>query len=325
MWAKFCGVNCEPSKACLNMTATFSMPQGIQVFERGWLSSNNILLMNEASTVLIDSGYVSHANQTLALVQQALNGRALDLLLNTHLHSDHCGGNQALQLAYPRMQTLIPPGHAEAVVNWDDAALTYQATGQDCPRFQIQGKLIPGTEIQLAGSTWQIHGAPGHDPHSILLFEPLERTLISADALWQHGFGIVFPELEGIAAFHEVAQTLDLIESLDPRWVIPGHGSPFHDCQSALVFARQKLNAFVQNPEKHARYGAKVLVKFKILEWNQIDKKDFVAWAQKSSYLHALRQGQAKGQSFIEWLDMILAELVKSNALQVDGHLLRNI
>ncbi len=307
------------------MSASFPMPRGIQVFERGWLSSNNILLTNEASAVLIDSGYVSHANQTLALVQHALSGRELDLLLNTHLHSDHCGGNQVLQKAYPRLQTLIPPGHAEAVAIWDEAALTYQATGQNCPRFQSQGQLIPGTEIQLAGSTWQIHGAPGHDPHSILLFEPFERTLISADALWQHGFGIVFPELEGVSAFHEVAQTLDLIESLDPQWVIPGHGTPFHDCQSALVFARQKLNAFVQNPEKHARYGAKVLVKFKILEWHQIDKKDFVAWAQKSPYLHALSQAQATGQSFADWLDMILAELVKSNALQVDGRILRNI
>lgn len=307
------------------MTAGDPLPQGVQVFERGWLSANNILLMDDTSAVLVDSGYVSHAPQTLALVAQALKGRPLDLLLNTHLHSDHCGGNQALQNAYPRLETWIPPGHAEAVAQWDEVALTYQSTGQDCPRFQFQNLLRPGEEVQLAGKRWQVHAAPGHDPQSIILFEPISRTLISADALWQHGFGIVFPELEGIAAFHEVANTLDLIESLDANWIIPGHGAPFHDAAQALEFARQKLNAFVQNPEKHARYGAKVLVKFKLLEWHQIDKEAFVAWAQMSTYLHALHRVQATAQSFTEWLDMILAELIKSKALHIEGHLLHNI
>jgi len=73
------------------------LPAGVQVFERGWLSSNNILLTDADSATLVDSGYFSHAAQTLALLEHALAGRALDRLVNTHLHSDHCGGNAALQ------------------------------------------------------------------------------------------------------------------------------------------------------------------------------------------------------------------------------------
>lgn len=299
--------------------------QGVHVFERGWLSANNILLLDDESAVLIDSGYVAHAPQTVALVQQALNGRMLDQLLNTHLHSDHCGGNQALQQTYAALHTWIPPGHAKAVDNWDEEALTYKATGQDCPQFTYHGLLQPGTDLCLAGVSWQVHAAPGHDPHSVILFEPIERTLISADALWQHGFGVVFPELEGIPAFHEIAQTLDLIETLNPLWVIPGHGAPFHDVEKALAFARQRLDAFERRPEKHARYGAKVLVKFKMLEWNQIDKAAFVQWALANDYLKAIQKTQAAGQPFTEWLDMILAELIKSYALEVDGSILRNI
>jgi len=299
--------------------------QGVHVFERGWLSANNILLIDDESAVLIDSGYVAHAPQTVALVQQVLNGRMLDQLVNTHLHSDHCGGNHALQQTYAALHTWIPPGHAKAVDHWDEEALTYKATGQDCPQFTYQGLLQPGTDICLAGVSWQVHAAPGHDPHSVILFEPIERTLISADALWQHGFGVVFPELEGIPAFHEIAQTLDLIETLNPLWVIPGHGAPFHDVEKALAFARQKLDAFERHPEKHARYGAKVLVKFKLLEWNQIDKDAFVEWALANDYLKAIQRAQAAGQPFTEWLDMILAELIKSSALEVDGSILRNI
>lgn len=83
---------------------------GMRVFERGWLSSNNILFTAGGETALIDSGYVSHAPQTLALVDARLRAAGktgLDLLVNTHLHSDHCCGNAALQARHA-CRTLIP-------------------------------------------------------------------------------------------------------------------------------------------------------------------------------------------------------------------------
>ena len=75
------------------MTPHSALPPGVHVFERGWLSANNVLLLDAHSTTLVDSGYVTHQAQTLALVAQGLQGRVLDQLVNTHLHSDHCGGN----------------------------------------------------------------------------------------------------------------------------------------------------------------------------------------------------------------------------------------
>jgi hypothetical protein len=47
--------------------------QGLTVLERGWLSSNNVLLHGgQAGAVLVDSGHLLHAGQTVALVRQAL-------------------------------------------------------------------------------------------------------------------------------------------------------------------------------------------------------------------------------------------------------------
>ena len=48
---------------------------GVTVLERGWLSANNVLLCDADSATLVDSGYVTHQAQTLALVEQALQGR----------------------------------------------------------------------------------------------------------------------------------------------------------------------------------------------------------------------------------------------------------
>ena len=127
-----------------------NLPTGVQVFERGWLSSNNILFLGSQSSALVGSGYSTHAEQTTGLVGAALQQRPLDLLLNTHLHSDHCGGNAALQRSYPELQTLIPPGQASLVSSWDPVALNYLPSGQHCPRFKFDGLLLPGTVVQLA-------------------------------------------------------------------------------------------------------------------------------------------------------------------------------
>ena len=259
------------------------------------------------------------------LVQNALNGRPLDRLVNTHLHSDHCGGNAILQASYPNIRTHIPPGESKAVAVWDEAALSYEPTGQSCPRFQFDELLQHGQVLQLANLDWQVLAAPGHDPHSVILFEASQRVLISADALWANGFGVVFPELEGVSAFNEVSQTLDLIESLQANWIIPGHGAIFQDVENALAVARKKLDGFVQNPEKHARYGAKVLLKYKLLELHQVASADFMNWATGIRYIQTLHQTHAPHMSMQDWVQELLKDLQRSQALAIQDNLIVNL
>lgn len=302
----------------------FEFPPGVQVLERGWLSSNNILLTGADSTALVDSGYCTHGQQTQALLEHALAGRPLDVLLNTHLHSDHCGGNALLQQRFPQLRTLIPPGHASAVAHWDLSELTYAATGQQCPPFKFDAVLQPGASLRLADQDWDIHPAGGHDPHAVLLFEPQHRLLISADALWEKGFGVVFPELEGVDAFQDVARTLDLIESLAPRQVIPGHGRPFDDVASALKIARERLAFFVAHPAKHTKHAAKVLLKFKLMELQACSLEEICDWGQSLPYLDRLRHACAPGQTMPEFLTSLLAELAQAGALRRQGQQIQN-
>ena len=300
------------------------LPPDIRVFERGWLSSNNILLLGQDNTALVDSGYVTHAPQTLALVGSALGGRALDQLVNTHLHSDHCGGNAALQGHYPAIHTAIPPGLAESVRHWDVDALTYAPTGQTCPRFRFDALLQPGTEVRLGDRLWQVHAAPGHDTHSVVLFEPAARVLLSADALWERGFGVVFPELEGERAFDAVARTLDVIEALKPAVVIPGHGAVFADPAAALAYARSRLDSFVADPSRHLRHGVKVLLKFKLLELQTMDSEALLHWARTTPYFARIYQQHFAGLAFSGWVDALLDDLVRVGAASRVGAMVHN-
>lgn len=296
----------------------------IHVLERGWLSSNNILLLGRDHAALVDSGYGAHAPQTVALVAATLAGRSLDVLVNTHLHSDHCGGNAALQQHYSGLQTLIPPGLSRHVEDWDPVALTFAPTGQTCPQFRFDDVMTPGSTLKLGDRLWQVHAAPGHDTHSVILFEPQTRVLLSADALWERGFGVVFPELEGQDAFEAVGETLNLIESLAPAVVIPGHGPVFSDVTRALNNARARLDSFVTQPARHIQYAVKVLLKFKLLEVQALPFPALLAWAQASAYFGLIHQREFAHVSFAVWLAGLVDDLVLSGAAARDGVLVKN-
>ncbi|PIT79006.1 MBL fold metallo-hydrolase [Limnohabitans sp. B9-3] len=306
------------------MTEPINLPQGVTFLERGWLSSNNVLLHDAKQAVLIDSGYWIHAEQTASLVKSILGEQPLDMIINTHLHSDHCGGNYQLQSIYPKVKTRIPPGHYEFVKQWNPEVLTYTPTGQHCPQFHADSTIQSGDTIKLSNGEWQVYSAPGHDPHSVILFCHAEGILISADTLWERGFGVVFPELEGISAFDEVASTLDLIESLRPTLVLPGHGKAFKDVDKALAYARTRVNGFISNPEKHAIYAAKVLLKFKLLELQTIELEKFYEWANSCSYFHELYK-RFENPSFENWTQQMCESLVESGVAVRAGDKLVNL
>lgn len=296
-----------------------TLPDSIRVFERGWLSSNNVLLVDEARAALVDTGYATHAAQTVALVQHALAGRTLDAIVNTHLHSDHCGGNARLQTQW-RCDTLIPAASADAVRAWDAARLTFDATAQTCERFAFTGKLAPGDRLSLGGFDWDVLGAPGHDPDSLMLYAPEPRVLISADALWENGFGVIFPELDGASGFAEQQAVLDVIAQLDIAMVIPGHGAPFADARAALERANSRLAWLRADPARNAKNALKVLIVFKLLDVRSLSFDALNAMVANASIIRAAAQQLAPESAWPALVRELTGELAKSGALVLREH-----
>ncbi len=296
------------------------------MLERGWLSCNNVVLHGAGQgAVLVDSSHALHGTQTLALLRHSLGDEPLLQLLNTHLHSDHCGGNAAVQRAWGCRIT-VPPGEFAAARDWDEDKLSYRATGQICERFVPDDCLQPGQTLSAGGRRWLALAAPGHDPHSIILFDAEQGVLISADALWENGFGVVFPELDGAQAFDDVARVLDLIESLDARWVIPGHGAPFEDVAGALRRARLRLASYVSDPARHARHAARVMVKFHLLEQQRQSWSDFNHWFVSAQLCNAIwqRLGRPEG-TLAAFGQRTVQDLVAGGALVVGDGLILNV
>ena len=116
------------------------LPPGVAVLERGWLSSNNIVFAGRSARHVVDTRLLRRHRDADARAgaKRAAAGGRCERIVNTHLHSDHCGGNAALQAAVSRLRTLIPPGLAGAVRDWDEVALSYRADRPALPAFPFR-------------------------------------------------------------------------------------------------------------------------------------------------------------------------------------------
>jgi glyoxylase-like metal-dependent hydrolase (beta-lactamase superfamily II) len=295
----------------------------LQVWDRGWLSSTGVLVLaapGEAGALLFDSGHSQHAEMGLALVERGLAGRPLRAVFNTHLHSDHCGGNALLQTQLGA-QVWVPEGQAEAVREWDEPALSHHATGQLLQRFSVDRSWRAGESLVAGGREWQLLSAPGHDPHALMPWDARHGVLVAGDVLWEQGVGVIFPELLGESGFEEAHGALDLIAALPVRCLVPGHGSPFADVRSALQRARQRLQRWQADPLSHARYASKVLIKYHLMEHRRELLTQTLAWATQAPLLMAWwdLQSPRPAASLQAWASACLDDLLAQGALRRDG------
>src|SRR5216117_188973 len=264
------------------------LPESIQVIERGWLSSNNVVLHPRTGAIVVDSGYGAHVPQTLALLDRVLAGKKLARLVNTHCHSDHMGGNAAIQKKFG-CPISIPQGEAPAIDNWDEQALILAVADQRAQAFSYDDTFRDGDVLQMGVLDWQVIAAPGHDTHAVMFHSPEARVLISGDALWENGFGVVFPQLFGRdTALAETRATLTAIGRLHVDVVIPGHGRPFGDPSAALERAFYRLEGYEEDITRLARHCAKVMLSFALLEKRSMPLAELPAYVARVPILAEL-------------------------------------
>ena len=294
------------------------LPDSVCVIERGWLSSNNVLLCDGDEATLVDSGYLSHAVQTVSLLRTALDGRRLAQLVNTHSHSDHIGGNAAVKRVFD-CDIVVPAGIADAVTRWDEAALLLSTAAQAGERFALDATLEAGGRVAMGGHDWDVLEAPGHDMDALVFHDPARRILISGDALWRDGFGILFAEVlgtgDGIGA---TRRTLEAISRLSVDIVIPGHGAPFVEFDDALERAFSRLAAFEADGARMARNAIRACIVFRLLD---VRDMDIEALAAHLDEVPLYREANARflGLSISGLTDWLIGDLVRSGVARREG------
>jgi glyoxylase-like metal-dependent hydrolase (beta-lactamase superfamily II) len=289
------------------------------VFVRDWLSSNNILLKGRDGSVLIDSGHARHVPLTLALLAsaQGLGESSLARLVNTHCHSDHIGGNAAIKARYACPITL-PAAEAPLIDAWNDKTLLFAYADQYAPRFAYDATIRPG-ETQVWGDLeWRALAAPGHDMAALVFHNPEHGILVSGDALWANGYGLVMPREIDPDALPATRATLEMLAGLELRIVIPGHGEPFENVGAALARAFARTTAFETDSLRVARHALKALLTFTLLDRRRLPLAELPAYLDRVGIYRDLNALFFR-RSATELAEMLVGELERAGAARREG------
>lgn len=301
----------------------YPLPLSMRVIVRDWSSANHILFLGPERNVLVDSGYGGKVAETLALLKapDALADRPLHWLINTHCHSDHMGGNAALRREYGCRVT-IPVGEAPLIEQWDTLGLWLDYADQRAEPFVFDGTIAPGDILRLGGLEWRAVAAPGHDMEALMFYCPEEKLLISGDALWENGFGVVLPEPPGdFGRLRAARATLEAIAELDVALLIPGHGRPFTDVPAAVERAQRRVDAFFADEKRMARHVLKVMLVFSLLDRGRM------ALAELPEFMERVPCYRDYNRFFFrlplaELAHILLDELERAHAVRREGEFL---
>jgi glyoxylase-like metal-dependent hydrolase (beta-lactamase superfamily II) len=216
--------------------------------ERGFLNGNHFVYRSEAP-VLIDTGYISGFEETeKSITRLGVNLRDISLIISTHTHCDHIGGNHRIQqrsgcdIALHRVGKYF-------IDSRDDWSTWWRYYNQDAEFFTCTRSLEDGEIITLGPHEFQVLYTPGHASDGIVLYNQRDKILISSDTLWQTDMAVMTLRIEGSRALFDMQASLQKIENLEVQTVYPGHGRPFSDMATALAGSRQRIDNFLRHPE----------------------------------------------------------------------------
>ena len=227
------------------------LPESVHVLVRGWMHGN-VVVLRGAAPALIDTGYHTGVDDVCAAFLAHVGAPVdthLERIALTHTHSDHGGGAAALQ-ARSQAPVTAHPDTARMVNDWDTEAMWLDETGQQMPRYRVDQTIEPGETLVLGDRAWEVVWTPGHATGGIAFFDPTDGILVTGDALWENGFGILNPWTDGPQVFDDAARALDHIAETRARIIIPGHGSPFSGLSVAVDRARSRLDYLHRNPAR---------------------------------------------------------------------------
>ena len=156
---------------------------------------------------------------------------------------------------------------------------------------------------------------------ALVFHNPEHRILVSGDALWQNGYGVIVPPTLDPVALPATRATLDMIASLDVRVVIPGHGEPFTDVAAALDRAYRRTAAFEADESRVARHALKVLLTFSLLHRRQMALADLPAYVERVGFYRDINAAILK-MSPSALAQLLCDELMRAGAVRIEsGHL----
>jgi glyoxylase-like metal-dependent hydrolase (beta-lactamase superfamily II) len=249
---------------------------------------NICVVYTKDSAVLVDSGIDENFARKLCRLLE----KPAKFLINTHSHSDHCGGNAFLKDKFS-VHVLAP--EIERQIIESPILEPFYLFGAAPPK-ELQTKFLmakpcrvdetlePGT-LTLQDVTLSIVPLGGHSPNQVGV--AVDKILFCADALFSKG-AIEKYKMFVVYDVKNFLQTLDLLERSKYDFFLPSHGDLTGDITELLNLNRkvvENVSNEILKLLKTPRTFDELLTK--LLNGFNIEVKNLVQYVLYRSTVHA--------------------------------------
>ena len=170
-------------------------------------------------------------------------------LINTESHIDHIFGNhwfagESIVIGHENLKKTfwkIPPAFnqttydysVDVIRNQDPEGLKYMPEEKDYIINMPQVTFSERMTLKLGDHTFELYYAPGHSDANIIIYVPEEKVAFVGDTIfkdcqiWLHS---AMPD--------ELFKTLDFLNTLDVKYIVPGHGPV---CGKEAIYENKQL------------------------------------------------------------------------------------
>jgi len=242
--------------------------------QRGYLNGNHFVYRSE-QPVLIDTAYITDFETTEKLITSlGVDIAHTKMIVNTHCHCDHIGGNKIVQ-DRSSCQIAMHKMGKHFIDSRDDWSTWWKYYDQDAAFFNCSRGLDDGDAISIGSHQFEVVYTPGHAADGIVLYNKMEKVLISSDTLWENDMAVITERVEGSRACFSMMESLEKLEKLEVKVVYPGHGRPFTDMEMAIGKARRRLKGFLDNKRKIGTDLLKKIVIYTLMMKKEVDEASF--------------------------------------------------
>ncbi len=301
----------EPKSGDLPMSVA---PEPFVFFQRSFPSANMVLVKGDRP-ILVDSGFGGDIAETMHILRQSgFPPEDITLIVNSHYHCDHAGGNSVLQREYG-IPIAAHRWEAGLVNRRDREACTAEWLRQPMEPYTVTRLLSEGDRIEVGGARLEVIETPGHTLGHISLYSPEDRVLIGGDLFHSDDVAWLNPFREGVGATERAIESLERPLKLKIAWAASGHGNPISDPKSAIKAACERYEKWLEEPEGAAWHGCKRILAYALMLTDGMDEPTLHAYLLDAPWFNDYAR-HAFNEEPSYFIQPLAAEMLRSNAAE---------
>jgi len=235
-----------------------------------------MILLRGDRPILVDTGFGGDVEETFDLLRGiGCAPQSLQLVVNTHYHCDHAGGNHALQTRY-NIPIATHRWDANMVNSRDIEACSLNFLVQPMESYRVERPLSHDDELDTGSGVYRVLHTPGHTTGHIALYA--DGVLIAGDTIHADDVAWINPYREGANAIYQMLDTLDTLAKLPLECAYSGHGPANLNPLESLDRARRRYEKWITQPEKIGWHASKRIFTYALMLFDGLTQEEITPY-----------------------------------------------